>query len=88
MSTGILWRRIEQWVGPGLCTLILGGCVSATVDEMTYNEPVAGIGDSTVVILGRRHKPDYDTEFDFIGCVGDHIHNGAVSYTHLRAHET
>ena len=45
--------------------VLLGGCVNATVDEMTYNEPVAGIGESSVVILGRRHKPDYDTEFDF-----------------------
>ena len=26
--------------------LLLGGCVNATVDEMTYNEPVAGIGES------------------------------------------
>ena len=25
---------------------LLGGCVNATVDEMTYNEPVAGIGES------------------------------------------
>ena len=34
--------------------LLLGGCVNTTVDEMTYNEPVAGIGESSVVILGRR----------------------------------
>ena len=58
---------------------LLGGCVNATVDEMTYNEPVAGIGESSVVILGRRHKPDYDTEFDFIECIGDHIHSGDPS---------
>ena len=59
--------------------LLLGGCVNATVDEMTYNEPVAGIGESSVVILGRRHAPDYDTEFDFIECIGDHIHRGDPS---------
>ena len=52
--------------------VLLGGCVNATVDEMTYNEPVAGIGESSVVILGRRHKPDYDTEFDFIEHWGPH----------------
>ncbi|MEL0333674.1 MAG: hypothetical protein VW984_07485, partial [Halieaceae bacterium] len=79
MSTGIIWHNIKQWVGPGLCALLLGGCVSATVDEMTYNEPVAGIGESSVVILGRRHAPDYDTEFDFIQCIGDHIHSGDPS---------
>ena len=59
--------------------VLLGGCVNATVDEMTYNEPVAGIGESSVVILGRRHAPDYDTEFDFIECIGDHIHSGDPS---------
>ena len=49
------------------------GCVTSTVDEMVFNEPLAGIGDSTVVILGRRHASDYETEPDFIECVGDHI---------------
>ena len=34
---------------------LTSGCVTATVDEMTFNEPVEGIGDSSVVILGRRH---------------------------------
>jgi len=49
------------------------GCVTSTVDEMIYNEPVAGIGDRSVVILGRRHSSDYETEPDFVLCVGEHI---------------
>jgi hypothetical protein len=53
--------------------MLLTGCVTATVDEMVFNEPTAGIGDATVVILGRRHASDYDTEPDFIKCVGKHI---------------
>ena len=53
--------------------VLLTGCVTATVDEMVFNEPTAGIGDATVVILGRRHASDYDTEPDFIKCVGKHI---------------
>jgi hypothetical protein len=52
---------------------VLTGCVTATVDEMLFNEPVEGIGDATVVILGRRHASDYETEPDFIECVGEHI---------------
>jgi hypothetical protein len=48
---------------------------------MTYNEPTDGIGDASVVILGRRSAPDYDTEFDFIQCIGDHIHTGDPSIT-------
>ena len=33
---------------------------------MVFNEPIEGIGDSSVVILGRRHASDYETEPDFI----------------------
>jgi hypothetical protein len=61
---------------PILLTLLivtLSGCVTSTVDEMVFNEPTDGIGDATVVILGRRHASDYETEPDFIECVGDHI---------------
>jgi hypothetical protein len=52
---------------------LLNGCVTATVDEMVFNEPIDGIGNATVVILGRRQASDYDTEPDFIRCVGRHI---------------
>ena len=52
---------------------LTSACVTSTVDEMVFNEPIEGIGDSSVVILGRRHASDYETEPDFIECVGDHI---------------
>jgi hypothetical protein len=52
---------------------LTAACVTSTVDEMTFNEPTEGIGDSSVVILGRRHSSDYETEPDFVACVGDHI---------------
>jgi len=60
---------------------LASGCVTATVDEMTFNEPTEGIGDSSVVILGRRHASDYETEPDFIECVGDHIASRDKSIT-------
>ncbi len=53
--------------------MLLSGCVTATVDEMVFNEPTAGIGNSTVVILGRRQASDQDTELSFVECVGKHI---------------
>jgi hypothetical protein len=65
---------------PPVCLLLAAGlslglsaCVTSTVDEMVFNEPLEGIGDSSVVILGRRHSSDHETEPDFIDCVGDHI---------------
>ena len=53
--------------------MLLTGCVTATVDHVIFNEPTEGIGDATVVILGRRHASDYDTEPDFVKCVARHI---------------
>ena len=53
--------------------VLLTGCVTTTVDEIVFNEPIEGIGDATVVILGRRHASDYDTEPDFVKCVARHI---------------
>lgn len=64
--------------------VVLTGCVNATVDEMTFLEPTDGIGDRSVVILGRRHAPDYETEFEFIECIGDHIRTGDPSITVIR----
>ena len=66
MNFSGLGLHVSKGLSLGLLLVALGGCVSATVDEMTYNEPGAGIGESSVVILGRRHAPDLDTEFDFI----------------------
>ncbi len=66
-------RRSTQAVLVTLAALVLTGCVTSTVDEMVFNEPTEGIGDSSVVILGRRHASDYETEPDFIQCVGKHI---------------
>ncbi len=60
---------------------LLSACVTSTVDEMVYNAPAAGIGDNSVVILGRRHASDYETEPDFVRCVGDHIASGDTSIT-------
>ena len=58
---------------------LLGGCVTANVDEMTFDAPVAGMGEGSIVVLGRRHAPDYDTEPDFIDCIGNHISRGNES---------
>jgi hypothetical protein len=56
-----------------LSLLALAGCVTSTVDEMVFDAPTEALGDSTVVILGRRHASDYETEPDFIACVAKHI---------------
>ena len=71
-------RMLKALQIPALGALfaLSSGCVTSTVDQMVFNEPTEGIGNSTVVILGRRHAADYDTEPDFVECVGDHIASG------------
>lgn len=56
-----------------LCTALLSGCVTSSVDEMVFDAPEMGVGEASVVIMGRRHASDYETEPDFIECVADHI---------------
>jgi len=53
--------------------LLSSGCVTSTVDEMVMDRRTEGMGDASVVTLGRRHAADYETEPDFIQCVGKHI---------------
>jgi hypothetical protein len=64
---------MKRFCAAAVAVAALSGCVTSTVDEMVFNEPIEGIGDATVVILGRRHASDYETEPDFIRCVGKHI---------------
>jgi len=68
-----MMRKLTRCLCLGGLIATTSACVTSTVDEMVFNEPLEGIGDSSVVILGRRHASDYETEPDFIECVGDHI---------------
>ncbi len=56
-----------------LALVLLQGCVTSTVDEVLYKGPEADLGDASIVIMGRRHASDYETDPDFIQCVGKHI---------------
>jgi hypothetical protein len=67
---------VKRTILLGLTLLLTqAGCVSTTIDEMVM-EPSAEMGDSSVVVLGRRHSSDYETEPDFIQCVGKKIAAG------------
>ncbi len=53
----------------------LAACTSTTVDEFRQGE--TGIeSDESVVVLGRRQASDYETDSDFIECVGDRMARG------------
>lgn len=63
-----------------LALLILTGCKSTTViDEYRENISDRMIEGESIVVLGRRNHSSYETEFDFVECVGrtlDHSLNG------------
>jgi hypothetical protein len=56
-------------------------CVTSEIDQRVASEPAAGIGDASVVILGRRHGSDYETEPDFVSCVGRYVASRDKSVT-------
>ncbi len=59
-----------------LC-LLLGACTTTTVDEYRESsERLQLSGSETVVVLGRRHAANYETEPDFIGCIGKQLGQG------------
>lgn len=55
--------------------LALGACTTTEIDE--FRQGVTSISsDESIVILGRRQKNDYETEDDFVECVGDVVASG------------
>lgn len=54
--------------------VLLSGCTTVVIDEYRRSDGELARGDS-VVILGRRHSSEYETEPDLIDCVGRHLHN-------------
>lgn len=54
--------------------VLLGGCTTVVIDEYRRSDGELAHGDS-VVILGRRHSSEYETEPDLIDCVGKRLNN-------------
>ncbi|WP_226644523.1 hypothetical protein [Microbulbifer variabilis] len=57
-----------------LTLAFLSGCTTVVIDEYRRSDGELAAGDS-VVILGRRHSSDYETEPNLIACVGRELHN-------------
>lgn len=63
--------------GVGICSvLLLTACTTTVINET--RQGYTGIADhESVVVLGRRHKSEYDTEIDFVQCVGESLKSSA-----------
>jgi len=53
----------------------LSGCTTVVIDEYRENSSNLDSGES-VVVLGRRHSSDYETEPELIQCIGDILAGG------------
>ncbi len=67
-----MFNRLLQ-IGLTVLTLLtLNACTSVTIDEYRQGSSSLKDGDA-VVIIGRRHSSDYETEPDLVSCIGDII---------------
>ena len=54
---------------------LLASCTTTTVDEYRENNTLLSLQDTEqVVVLGRRHYAEYETEPGFIDCIGKKLH--------------
>ena len=60
-----------------ISALLIAGCKSTTVIDQYREAPTARVNKGeSIVVLGRRHSSDHETEFDFISCVGKSLSEG------------
>jgi hypothetical protein len=59
---------------------LLTGCVETVVVDEYRQSPTSVMSGDTVVVLGRRHSTDHETEEDFISCVGTNLSEGKFGF--------
>ncbi len=59
--------RKGLWI---LLVIASGGCTTLTINEYKHGQADLSAGDA-VVVLGRRHASDYETEPELVRCVGN-----------------
>lgn len=72
-------EHFRAYLGTSIVTVLIMltmmACkTSTTIDEYTAVKSVYSSGEA-IVVLGRRHEMDRNTEIDFIECVGEKISN-------------
>lgn len=61
-------------------SVVSAGCTTATnIDEYRSSDRNITLGETEkVVVLGRRHAGEYETEAGFISCIGNKLSNGNI----------
>lgn len=72
-----LSRRVRDLAaGAVLIAPLLAGCKSTMVIDEYRQAPTRIDAGDSIVVLGRHHATDHETEQDFIECVGEKLANG------------
>jgi len=61
--------RSLRWLAAVVCAALGSACTTTRIDESRVESAPVASGEK-VVVLGRRHSSDYETEPDFVRCVG------------------
>ncbi len=59
-----------------ICLLVQAACTTTTIDEYVRGETVLE-GGKSLVVMGRRHSGDYETEPWIVSCIGKKVGTGA-----------
>lgn len=54
---------------------MLAGCTNVTVDQMRWEDTSIDPDQDSIVILGRHHSPEYETESSLVSCIGSKLTN-------------
>lgn len=63
-----------------VASTVLGACKSTTIIDQRREAPTSINLDETIVILGRRHSSEYETEEDFVECVGNSLNRASSGF--------
>ena len=53
--------------------VLMAGCTTVKVDELRWEETDIDPNADSVVILGRHHSPEYETEPSLVSCIGSKL---------------
>ncbi len=56
-----------------LSVALLCGCTTVSVDEMRWQETSIDPTEDSIVILGRHHSPEFETEPELVSCIGSRL---------------
>ena len=56
-------------------TILIQGCTTVTVDQMRWEATEIDASSDSVVILGRHHSPEYETEPSLVTCIAGKLRN-------------